>query len=61
MDQNRKQPEQQGNRMRDQSQRDRQPSPSQWDGRDRRTGTERRHESSDDGGMNMQMNEGSDR
>ena len=57
MDQNRDQAQQQDKRNMTPPRENRQPSPAQWDGKDRRMGIERRH------GVDprMQMTEGSTR
>lgn len=57
MDQKRDQAQQQDKRNRTPPRENRQPSPAQWDGKDRRMGIERRH------GVDprMQMTEGSTR
>ena len=67
MDQNRNQAQQQDKRNKNQQQGNNQEQQQrrQWDGNDRRTGTERRHGAGDggigEGGIGMQMNEGSSR
>ena len=65
MDQNRRQAQQQDTRnSSNQSWANTQPSPARWDGKDRRTGMERRHGVAEPGmdmDMEMMETEGSDR
>jgi hypothetical protein len=58
MDQHRNPTQQQDKRHQTPPRRSNQPPPAQWDGKDRRTGVERRHGVVDPG---MQMDEGSSR